>query len=101
VAATTEPPTSVKDNVVSINPAEGAEVAQSTQITVTYATGQSPFPNLVGYDVATATQKAKDAGFATVSIVNQVGPTDASQPAGHRDRHRSGRTDTVPTVRSR
>jgi len=83
VAATTEPPTSVKDTVVTINPAEGAEVAKNTQITVTYATGQSPFPNLVGYDENTAIQKAKDAGFGTVSIVNQVpGPTDASQPAG-------------------
>jgi len=83
VAATTEPPTSVKDNVVTINPAEGAEVPKSTQVTVTFATGQSSFPNLVGYDVNTATQKAKDAGFGTVSIVNQVpGPTDASQPAG-------------------
>jgi serine/threonine-protein kinase len=83
VAATSEPPTSAKDNVVSINPAEGAEVAKNTQITVTYATGQSAFPNLVGYDENTAIQKAKDAGFGTVSIVNQVpGPTDASQPAG-------------------
>jgi serine/threonine-protein kinase len=83
VAATTEPPTSVKDNVVTVNPAEGAEVAKSTQITVTFATGQSPFPNLVGYEVNTATQKAKDAGFGTVSIVNQApGPLDAGQPAG-------------------
>ena len=83
VAATSEPPTSVKDNVVSINPAEGAEVAKTTPITVTFATGQSPFPNLVGYDVNTATQKAKDAGFGTVSIVNEVpGPTDATQPPG-------------------
>ena len=83
VAATSEPSTSVKDNVVSINPAEGAEVAKTTPITVTFATGQSPFPNLVGYDVNTATQKAKDAGFGTVSIVNEVpGPTDATQPPG-------------------
>jgi eukaryotic-like serine/threonine-protein kinase len=83
VAATTEPPTSVKDTVVSINPAEGAEVAADTPITVTCATGQSPFPNLIGYDENTAIQKAKDAGFGTVSVVTQVpGPSDASQPAG-------------------
>lgn len=77
VAATSEPPTSVKDNVVSINPAEGAEVAKTTPITVTFATGQSPFPNLLGYDENTATQKAKDAGFATVKVVYQPSTTSA------------------------
>ena len=75
VAATSEPPTAVKDTVVSINPAEGAVVAQNTPITVTYATGMSPFPNLLGYDLATATQKAKDAGFATVKVAYQVSTT--------------------------
>jgi len=59
VAATSEPPTSVKDNVVSINPAEGAEVAQNTQITVTFATGQSAFPDLSGFAQAAAVQAAK------------------------------------------
>ncbi|HEY5484640.1 MAG TPA: Stk1 family PASTA domain-containing Ser/Thr kinase [Propionibacteriaceae bacterium] len=77
VPATTEPPTSVANNVVSINPAEGAEVAKNTQITVTYATGQSPFPNLLGYDENTATQKAKDAGFGTVKVVYQQSTTSA------------------------
>jgi serine/threonine-protein kinase len=77
VAATSEPPTSVKDNVVSINPAEGAEVAKTTPITVTFATGQSAFPNLLGYDENTATQKAKDAGFATVKVVYQPSATSA------------------------
>ena len=77
VAATSEPPTAVKDTVVSVNPAEGAVVPQSTQVTVTYATGQSPFPNLLGYDLATATQKAKDAGFATVKVAYQTSTTSA------------------------
>jgi beta-lactam-binding protein with PASTA domain len=77
VAATTEPPTSVKDTVVSTNPAEGAEVAKTTPITVTFATGQSAFPNLLGYDENTATQKAKDAGFATVKVVYQPSTTSA------------------------
>jgi eukaryotic-like serine/threonine-protein kinase len=77
VAATSEPPTSVKDTVVTVNPAEGAEVPKTTQITVTYATGMSPFPNLIGYDAATATQKAKDAGFATVKVVFQPSTTSA------------------------
>jgi beta-lactam-binding protein with PASTA domain len=77
VAATSEPPTAVKDTVVSVNPAEGAVVAQNTQITVTYATGMSPFPNLLGYDLATATQKAKDAGFATVKVAYQASTTSA------------------------
>jgi len=77
VAATSEPPTSVKDNVVSINPAEGAVVAKNTQITVTYATGQSPFPNLTGYMQADAVQKAKDAGFANVSVQETVSTQQA------------------------
>jgi len=77
VAATSEPPTSVANNVISINPAEGAVVAKTTPITVTFATGQSPFPNLLGYDEATATQKAKDAGFATVKVVSQQSTTSA------------------------
>jgi len=64
VAATTEPPTSVKDTVVSTNPAEGAEVAKTTPITVTYATGMSPFPYLIGLDLPTAKQRATAAGFA-------------------------------------
>jgi len=68
VAATTEPVDAVVDTVVSINPAEGALVAKSTPITVTYATGKSVFPNLLGYDKAAAVQKAKDAGFATVTV---------------------------------
>jgi serine/threonine protein kinase len=73
VAATSEPPTSLKDNVVTINPAEGAVVATSTPITVTYATGQSVFPYLVGIDEATAKQKAIDAGFAKIQVVYQQG----------------------------
>jgi beta-lactam-binding protein with PASTA domain len=77
VAATTEPPTSVKDTVVSTNPAEGADVAKTTPITVTFATGQSAFPNLLGYDENTATQKAKNAGFATVKVVYQPSTTSA------------------------
>lgn len=68
VPATTEPPTAVVDTVISINPAEGATIAKNTPITVTYATGKSAFPNLLGYDKAAAVQKAKDAGFANVTV---------------------------------
>jgi serine/threonine-protein kinase len=76
VPATSEPPTAVKDNVVSINPAEGAEVAQNTPIAVTYATGQSAFPDLSGFAQAAAVQAAKSAGFANVSVKERV-PTAA------------------------
>jgi serine/threonine-protein kinase len=72
VAATTEPPNAVVDTVVSINPVEGAVVAKSTPITVTYATGKSAFPNLKGYKLADAVQKAKDLGFANVTPKEQV-----------------------------
>ncbi len=66
VAATSEPPTAAANTVVSINPAGGAEVAGDTPITVTYATGQSPFPYLIGLDQAIAIQRAKDSGFTNV-----------------------------------
>jgi serine/threonine-protein kinase len=72
VAATTEPPTAVVDTVVSVNPAEGALVAKNTPITVTYATGKSPFPNLKGYTQADAVKKAKDLGFMNVTPKEQV-----------------------------
>ena len=39
---------------------------------MTYATGQSAFPYLIGLDQATATQKAKDAGFANVTVKTVV-----------------------------
>jgi len=81
VAATSEPPTSVKDNVVSINPAEGAEVAQNTQITVTFATGQSAFPDLSGFAQAAAVQAAKAAGFANVTVKERA-PTAAESQNG-------------------
>ncbi len=81
VAATTEPPTSVKDTVISLNPAAGAEVAKTTPITVTYATGMSPFPNLSGFAQAAAVQSAKDAGFADVSVKERV-PTAAESVNG-------------------
>jgi len=80
-AATSEPPTSVKDNVVSINPAEGAEVAQDTPITVTYATGQSAFPDLSGFAQAAAVLSAKAAGFSNVSVKERV-PTAAESLNG-------------------
>ncbi len=72
VAATSEPPNAVVDTVVSVNPVEGAEVPKSTLITVTYATGKSAFPNLKGYKLADAVQKAKDLGFVNVTPKEQV-----------------------------
>ena len=72
VAATTEPPNAVVDTVVSVNPVEGAVVPKSTPITVTYATGKSAFPNLKGYKLADAVQKAKSLGFMNVTPKEQV-----------------------------
>ena len=72
VAATTEPIDAVVDTVISINPVEGALVAKSTPITVTYATGKSPFPDLSGFSQAAAVQGAKDAGFTNVSVKERV-----------------------------
>ncbi len=78
VAATTEPPTAVVDTVISINPAEGAMIAKNTPITVTYATGKSPFPDLSGFSQAVAVKTAKDAGFANVSVKERVPTAEES-----------------------
>ncbi|MBI4901527.1 MAG: Stk1 family PASTA domain-containing Ser/Thr kinase [Actinobacteria bacterium] len=72
VPATSDPPSSTANTVISINPAEGADAAANTPITVTYATGQSPFPYLIGLDQATATQRAKEAGFNNVVVKTVV-----------------------------
>jgi serine/threonine-protein kinase len=81
VAATTEPVDAVVDTVVSINPAEGALVPKNTPITVTFATGKSPFPDVIGFTQAAAVQRAKDAGFADVLPKERV-PTPAELAKG-------------------
>jgi len=59
----TEPITAKKDTVVELDPAEGFEGVPTTPVTIYLATGRSVVPNLQGFTVEEATQKAKEAGF--------------------------------------
>ena len=63
VEAVNEPVTAQANKVITLNPVEGATIAKTTAITVTYATGKSKVPNLVGYSRDTAIKAAQDAGF--------------------------------------
>ncbi len=71
VEATTEPPTAVANAVITVNPASGAVIAKSTPITVTFATGKSAVPNLMGYSQQAAVQRLKDAGFPSVKVTER------------------------------
>ena len=77
-AATSEPDDAKAGQVLNVSPKEGSTVALSTKVTITYATGESTVPNLVGVTVSRAESDAKDAGFK-VRITERE--TD-EQPAG-------------------
>jgi serine/threonine-protein kinase len=49
--------------VLSVSPKEGSTVALSAKVTLTYATGESTVPNLVGVNRDRAEADAKSAGF--------------------------------------
>ncbi len=76
-AAESEPIDSDKDEVLSITPPEGSTVALDDQITITYATGKSPVPNLVNRTEGQAEEDAESAGFDTKSVTKE-----SDQPAG-------------------
>ncbi len=71
VEAVNEPPTAQANKVTALNPVEGATIAKSTPITVTFATGKSKVPNLVGYSRDTAIKTAQDAGFTKYKVTEQ------------------------------
>ena len=75
--ADTEPISAVKDEVLSLSPGEGTVTALDDQITLTYATGKSPVPNLVNRTEGQAEQDAQGAGFDTKSVTKE-----SEQPAG-------------------
>jgi beta-lactam-binding protein with PASTA domain/tRNA A-37 threonylcarbamoyl transferase component Bud32 len=62
-AATSEPNDADAGQVLSVNPKEGSTVALSAKVTLTYATGESTVPNLVGVNRERAEADAKSAGF--------------------------------------
>jgi eukaryotic-like serine/threonine-protein kinase len=75
--ATSEPIDSDKDEVLALAPAEGTTVALDDQITITYATGRSPVPNLVNRTEGQAEEDAEAAGFDT-----RIRTRVSDQPAG-------------------
>jgi beta-lactam-binding protein with PASTA domain len=62
-AASSEPGDAKAGEVLSVSPKEGSSVPLSTKVTVTYATGESAVPNLVGVTRERAEDDAEDAGF--------------------------------------
>jgi beta-lactam-binding protein with PASTA domain len=64
--------------VLTVSPREGATVALATKVTITYATGESAVPNLVGTTRERAENDAKAAGFKVRFTEDE---TD-DQPAG-------------------
>jgi eukaryotic-like serine/threonine-protein kinase len=62
-AASSEPNDAEAGQVLSVSPKEGSTVALSSKVTLTYATGESTVPNLVGVTRDRAEADAKSAGF--------------------------------------
>ena len=75
--AQSEPISAVKDEVLSLTPGEGTTIALDQQISISYATGKSPVPNLVNRTEGQAEQDAQAAGFDTKSVSKE-----SDQPAG-------------------
>jgi len=77
-AASSEPNDAKAGEVLTVSPKEGSTVALSTKVTLTYATGESTVPNLVGVNRERAEADAKSAGFKVRFTEEE---TD-EQPAG-------------------
>ncbi|SDS61544.1 Stk1 family PASTA domain-containing Ser/Thr kinase [Microlunatus soli] len=67
-----------KNEVTAVDPGEGDEVAVSSDITVTVATGKSEVPDLVGSLADPAEQRAEQSGFDTTITEKE----DPDNPAG-------------------
>lgn len=66
--ATNEPVDAKADEVVSVEPAEGASVTLDTPVTIFYATGMGQVPNFRGLTREEAVQTAKNAGFTKLDF---------------------------------
>jgi serine/threonine-protein kinase len=62
-AASSEPTDAKKDDVLTVDPEEGASVAEGTTVTVNYATGESSVPNFIGSSRQGAETVAEQYGF--------------------------------------
>jgi beta-lactam-binding protein with PASTA domain len=77
-AASSEPNDAKAGEVLTVSPKEGSTVPLSTKVTITYATGESTVPNLVGVTRDRAEADAKEAGFK----VRFSNVASDEQPAG-------------------
>jgi serine/threonine-protein kinase len=78
VAAKSEDPDTKPNEVVKISPKEGSNVALDTEITITYATGESEVPDFVGLTASRARDLADQAGFGEPSFTDR----ESDEPAG-------------------
>ncbi|MGD8214887.1 Stk1 family PASTA domain-containing Ser/Thr kinase [Aestuariimicrobium sp. Y1814] len=65
-----EPTDATAGNVTKVNPAEGAQVPEGSEVTITIATGMSLVPNLNGKTAAEAEALARQSGF-TITIESE------------------------------
>ena len=68
VEAKNEDPGDKPDEVTKVSPDSGSTAALEDEVTVTYATGRSPVPNLVGLSEERARADAEAAGFENVKV---------------------------------
>jgi eukaryotic-like serine/threonine-protein kinase len=97
--AQSEPVTSTKDEVLAIAPTEGTTMALDQRVTLTYATGRSPVPNLVNRTEDQAEADAQAAGFKTKTVEEETDDAPAGvvigqDPAANTERER-GDTITI------
>ncbi|HET9650252.1 MAG TPA: Stk1 family PASTA domain-containing Ser/Thr kinase [Microlunatus sp.] len=71
-AATSESANDKANEVLSVSPTEGSNVALDTDITLTYATGKSEVPNLTERLYDAAKQEAEAAGFKVKRVDQQT-----------------------------
>jgi beta-lactam-binding protein with PASTA domain/tRNA A-37 threonylcarbamoyl transferase component Bud32 len=76
--AQTEPADAKKDEVLTVEPAEGESAPLGSEVVLTVATGQSEVPNFIGSSRQRAEDDAKAAGFDTPSFTEK----ESDQPAG-------------------
>ncbi len=77
-AATSEDAAAKEDEVLTVSPDEGETVALDDKIVLTYATGESEVPSLIGRTPAQAQSDATTAGFSKVKIVEQESTTQTA-----------------------
>ncbi len=76
--AENEPASAKPDEVLSIDPAEGAQVTLDTKVTVYYASGMSKVPLVTNFTEENAIAQLKDAGFTNLRVLTKEDETHAA-----------------------